>query len=154
MRQVLRSRRLEGRLFDFSPGRKSQYEIWAKLAKEILASKVRKEERRKELIINLLAILSFWMLKVSILLTKEFLNIKVLTIVIFLLNIWCRQCHLRVLLHFTSLIISTIFTSVFQLLFYLNYLPLYICMETEFFAQFASQVERQVTESKSLCELD
>ena len=84
MRQVLRSRRLEGRLLDFSPGRKSQYEIYAKLTK---ASKVRKEERRKELIINLLAILSFWMLKVSIMLTKEFLNIKVLTIVIFLLNI-------------------------------------------------------------------
>ena len=128
MRQVLRSRRLEGRLLDFSPGRKSQYEIYAKLTK---ASKVRKEERRKELIINLLTILSFWMLKVSIMLTKEFLNIKVLTIVIFLLNIWCRQCHLRVLLHFTSLIISTIFTSVFKLLFYLNYLPLYIRIETK-----------------------
>ena len=127
MRQVLRSRRLEGRLLDFSPGRKSQYEIYAKLTK---ASKVRKEERRKELIINLLTILSFWMLKVSIMLTKEFLNIKVLTIVIFLLNIWCRQCHLRVLLHFTSLIISTIFTSVFKLLFYLNYLPLYTRIET------------------------
>ena len=132
MRQVLRSRRLEGRLFDFSPGRKSQYEIWAKLAKEILASKVRKEERRKKLIINLLAILSFWMLKAFIMLTKEFLNIKVL-IIIFLLDIWGRQCHLWVLIHFNSLIISTIFTSVFQLLFYLNYLPLYICMETEFF---------------------
>ena len=131
MRQVLRSRRLEGRLLDFSPGRKSQYEIYAKLTKQALASKVRKEERRKELIINLLTILSFWMLKVSIMLTKEFLNIKVLTIVIFLLNIWCRQCHLRVLLHFTSLIISTIFTSVFKLLFYLNYLPLYIRIETK-----------------------
>ena len=128
MRQVLRSRRLEGKLLDFSPGRKSQYEIYAKLTK---ASKVRKEERRKELFINLLTILSFWMLKVSIMLTKEFLNIKVLTIVIFLLNIWCRQCHLRVLLHFTSLIISTIFTSVFKLLFYLNYLPLYIRIETK-----------------------
>ena len=113
MRQVLRSRQLEGRLLDFSPGRKSQYEIWAKLAKEILASKVRKEERRKELIINLLAILSFWMLKAFIMLTKE--------------------CHLWVLIHFNSLIISTVFTSVFQLLFYLNYLPLYVCMETEFF---------------------
>ena len=76
MRQVLRSRRLEGRLLDFSPGRKSQYEIYAKLTKEALTSKVRKEERRKELIINLLAILSFWMLQVSIMLTKEFLNIK------------------------------------------------------------------------------
>ena len=83
MRQVLRSRRLEGRLFDFSPGRKSQYEIWAKLAKEILASKVRKEERRKKLIINLLAILSFWMLKVFIMLTKEFFNIKVLIIIFY-----------------------------------------------------------------------
>ena len=131
MRQVLRSRWLEGRLLNFPPGRKSQYEIYAKLTKEVLASKVRKEERRKELIINLLAILSFWMLQVSIMLTKEFLNIKVLTIVIFLLNIWCRQCHLRVLLHFTSLIISTIFTSVFKLFFYLNFLPLYIRMETK-----------------------
>ena len=131
MRQVLRSRWLEGRLLDFPPGRKSQYEIDAKLTKEVLASKVRKEERRKELIINLLAILSFWMLQVSIMLTKEFLNIKVLTIVIFLLNIWCRQCHLRVLLHFTSLIISTIFTSVFKLFFYLTYLPLYIRTETK-----------------------
>ena len=74
----MRSRRLEGKLFDFSPGRKSQYEIYAKLAKEILASKVRKEERRKELIINLLAILSFWMLKAFIMLTKELFNIKVL----------------------------------------------------------------------------
>ena len=87
MRQVLRSRRLEGKLFDFSPGRQSQYEIYAKLTKEVLASKVTKEERRKKLIINLLAILSFWMLKVSNMLTKEFLNIKVLTIIIFLLNI-------------------------------------------------------------------
>ena len=87
MRQVLRSRRLEGKLFDFSPGRKSQYEIYAKLTKEVLASKVRKEEGRKELIINLLAILSFWMLKVSIMLTKEFLNMRVLIIIIFLLNI-------------------------------------------------------------------
>ena len=34
-----------------------------------------------------MAILSFWVLKVSNMLTKEFLNIKVLTIVIFLLNI-------------------------------------------------------------------
>ena len=76
MRQVSRSRRLEGRLLDFSPGRKSQYEIYAKLTKEALTSKVREEERRKELIINLLAILSFWMLQVSIMLTKEFLNIK------------------------------------------------------------------------------
>ena len=87
MRQVSRSRRLEGRMFDFSPGRKSQYEIYAKLTKQALASKVREEERRKELIINLMAILSFWVLKVSNMLTKEFLNIKVLTIVIFLLNI-------------------------------------------------------------------
>ena len=37
MRQVLRSRRLEGRLFDFSPGRQSQYEIYAKVTKEVLA---------------------------------------------------------------------------------------------------------------------
>ena len=59
MRQVLRSRRLEGKLFDFSPGRKSQYEIYAKVTKEVLASKVRKEERTKECIIKLLAILSF-----------------------------------------------------------------------------------------------
>ena len=78
----MRSRRLEGRLFDFSPGRKSQYEIQAKLAKEILASKVRKEERRKKLIINLLAILSFWMLKAFIMLRKEFFNIKFLIIII------------------------------------------------------------------------
>ena len=70
MRQVLRSRRLEGKLLDFSPGRKSQYEIFAKVTKEVLASKVRKEERRKECIIKLFAILSFWMLKVSIMLTK------------------------------------------------------------------------------------
>ena len=83
MRQVLRSRRLEGRLLDFSPGRKSQYEIWAKLAKEILASKVRKEERRKKLIINLLAILSFWMLQMSNMLTKEFLNIKSFWLLLF-----------------------------------------------------------------------
>ena len=96
MRQVLRSRRLEGKLFDFSPGWKSQYEIYAKLTKEVLASKVRKEERRKELIIKLLAILSLWMLKVSNLLTKEFLNMGVLISTIFLLDIWCRQYHLRV----------------------------------------------------------
>ena len=83
MRQVLRSRRLEGKLFDFSPGRKSQYEIYAKLTKEVLASKVRKEERRKEFIINLLAILSFWMLQVSNMLTKEFLIIRVLINTIF-----------------------------------------------------------------------
>ena len=83
MRQVLRSRRLEGRLFDFSPGRNSQYEIWAKLAKEVLASKVRKEERRKKSIINLLEILSFWMLKAFIMLTKEFFNIKVLIIIFY-----------------------------------------------------------------------
>ena len=83
MRQVLRSRRLEGKLLDFSPGRKSQYEIYAKLTKQVLASKVRKEERTKELIINLLAILSFWMLKVSNMLTKEFLNIGVLISAIF-----------------------------------------------------------------------
>ena len=87
MRQVLRSRRLEGKLFDFSPGRQSQYEIYAKLTKEVLASKVRKEERRKELIINLLAILSLWMLKVSNMLTKEFLNMGVLISTIFLLDI-------------------------------------------------------------------
>ena len=87
MRQVLRSRRLEGKLFDFSPGRKSQYEIYAKLTKEVLASKVRKEERRKELTINLLAILSFWVLKVSIVFTKEFLNMGVLISTIFLLDI-------------------------------------------------------------------
>ena len=37
MRQVLRSRRLEGKLLDFSPGRKSQYEIYAKVTKEVLA---------------------------------------------------------------------------------------------------------------------
>ena len=36
----------------------------------------------------------------------------------------------------------------------LNYLPFYIGMETEMFLQVASQVERQVNESKSLCELD
>ena len=72
---------------DFSPGRKSQYEIYAKLTKEVLASKVRKEERRKELIINLLAILSLWMLKVSNMLTKEFLNMGVLISTIFLLDI-------------------------------------------------------------------
>ena len=87
MWQVLRSRRLEGRLFDFSPGRQSQYQIYAKRTKEVLGSKVRKEERTKELIIKLLAILSFWMLKVSIMLTKEFLNMRVLIIIIFLLNI-------------------------------------------------------------------
>ena len=86
MRQVLRSRRLEGRLFDFSPGRKSQYEIYAKLTKEVLASKVRKEERRKKFIINLLAILSFWMLQVSNMLTKEFLIIRVLINTIFLIG--------------------------------------------------------------------
>ena len=86
MRQVLRSRRLEGRLFDFSPGRKSQYEIYAKLTKEVLASKVRKEEGRKELIINLMAILSLWMLKVSNMLTKEFLNTRVLISAIFFLE--------------------------------------------------------------------
>ena len=82
MRQVLRSRRLEGKLLDFSPGRKSQYEIYAKLTKEVLASKVRNEERRKKLIINLLAILSFWVLKFSIMSTEEFLNIEVLIIII------------------------------------------------------------------------
>ena len=88
MWQVLRSRRLEGRLFDFSPGRQSQYQIYAKRTREVLGSKVRKEERTKELIIKLLAILSFWMLKVSIMLTKEFLNMRVLIIIIiFLLNI-------------------------------------------------------------------
>ena len=86
MRQVLRSRRLEGKLFDFSPGRKSQYEIYAKLTKEVLASKVRKEERRKKFIINLLAILSFWMLQVSNMLTKEFLIIRVLINTIFLIG--------------------------------------------------------------------
>ena len=86
MRQALRSRRLAGRLLDFSPGRKSQYEFYAKSAKEALASKVRKEERRKELIINLLAILSFWMLKVSNMLTKEFLNIGVLISAIFFIE--------------------------------------------------------------------
>ena len=82
----MRSRRLEGRLFDFSPGRKSQYEIYAKLTKEVLASKVRKEERRKKFIINLLAILSFWMLQVSNMLTKEFLIIRVLINTIFLIG--------------------------------------------------------------------
>ena len=86
MRQVSRSRRLEGRLLDFSPGRKSQYEIYAKLTKQALASKVRKEERRKELIINLMAILSLWMLKVSNMLTKEFLNTRVLISAIFFLE--------------------------------------------------------------------
>ena len=86
MRQVLRSRRLEGKLFDFSPGRQSQYEIYAKLTKEVLASKVRKEEGRKELIINLLAILSLWMLKVSNMLTTEFLNIRVLISAIFFIE--------------------------------------------------------------------
>ena len=86
MRQTLRSRRLAGRLLDFSPGRKSQYEFYAKSAKEALASKVRKEERRKELIINLLAILSFWMLKVSNMLTKKFLNIGVLISAIFFIE--------------------------------------------------------------------
>ena len=44
----MRSRRLAGKLLDFSPGRKSQYEIYAKVTKEVLASKVRKEERTKE----------------------------------------------------------------------------------------------------------
>ena len=47
MWQVLRSRRLEGRLFDFSPGRQSQYQIYAKRTKEVLGSKVRKEETDK-----------------------------------------------------------------------------------------------------------
>ena len=153
MRQVLRSRRLEGRLFDFSPGRKSQYEIWAKLAKEILASKVRKEERRKKLIINLLAILSFWMLKAFIMLTKEFFNIKVL-IIIFLLDNWGRQCHLWVLIHFilsSSLPYSLLFFNCFFILIICHFISAW---ERNFFAQFASQVERQVTESKSLCELD
>ena len=65
----------------------SQHEIYAKLTKEVLASKVRKEERRKELTINLLAILSFWMLKVSIVFTKEFLNMGVLISTNFLLDI-------------------------------------------------------------------
>ena len=86
MRQVLRSRRLEGKLCDFSPGRKSQYEIYAKLTKEVLASKVREEEWRKEFIINLLAILSFWMLQVSNMLTKEFLIIRVFINTIFLIG--------------------------------------------------------------------
>ena len=83
MSQVLRSRRLEGRLFDFSPSRKSQYEIYAKLTEEVLASKVRDEERRKKFPINLLAILSFWTLKLSFMSTEEFLNIGVLIIIIF-----------------------------------------------------------------------
>ena len=49
MRQVLRSRRLAGKLLDFSPGRKSQYEIYAKVTKRGFSqSKVRKEERTKE----------------------------------------------------------------------------------------------------------
>ena len=87
MRQALRSRRLAGRLLDFSPGRKSQYEFYAKSAKEALASKVRKEERRKELIINLLAILSFWTLKLPIMSTEEFLNIGVLIIIIIIIII-------------------------------------------------------------------
>ena len=150
MRQVLRSRQLEGRLLDFSPGRKSQYEIWAKLAKEILASKVRKEERRKKLIINLLAILSFWMLKAFIMLTKEFFNIKVL-IIIFLLDIWGRQCHLWVLIHFNSLPYSLLFFNCFFILIICHFISAW---KRNFFAKFASQVKRQVTESKSLCELD
>ena len=83
MRQVLRSRRLEGKLLDFSPGRQSQYEIYTKLTEEVLASKVRNEERRKKFPINLLAILSFWTLKLSIMSTEEFLNIGVLIIIIF-----------------------------------------------------------------------
>ena len=87
MRQVLRSRRLEGKLLDFSPGRKSQYEIYTKLTEEVLASKVRNKERRKKFPINLLAIFSFWTLKSSIVSTEEFLNIGVLIITIFLLNI-------------------------------------------------------------------
>ena len=87
MRQVLRSRRLEGKLLDFSTGRKSQYEIYTKLTEEVLASKVRNKERRKKFPINLLAIISFWTLKLSIVSTEEFLNIGVLIIIIFLLNI-------------------------------------------------------------------
>ena len=83
----MRSRRLEGKLLDFSPGRKSQYEIYAKVTKEVLASKVRKEERTKECIIKLLAILSLWMLKVSTKLTKELLSPKVLIIIIIIIII-------------------------------------------------------------------
>ena len=90
MRQVLRSRRLEGRLLDFSPGRKSQYEIYAKVTKEVLASKVRKEERTKECIIKLLAILSLWMLKVSTKLTKELLSPKVLIIIIIIIIVFIQ----------------------------------------------------------------
>ena len=47
MRQVLRSRRLEGKLLDFSPGRKSQYEIYAKVTKEVISQQSKKGRKNK-----------------------------------------------------------------------------------------------------------
>ena len=146
MRQVLRSRRLEGKLFDFSPGRQSQYEIYAKLTKEVLASKVRKEERTKELIIKLLAILSYWMLKVSTTLTKELLSPKVLIIIIIIIII--------VFIQYISDADNAICEPKFTLLL-LSFLPhSLLFLNFSFIFLIICRFMPQVTKSKSLCELD
>ena len=155
MRQVLRSRRLEGKLFDFSPGRQSQYEIYAKLTKEVLASKVRKEERRKELIINLLAILSFWMLQVSNMLTKEFLIIRVLINTIFY---WISDADNTICASKLTLLLSS-FIRYSPLFLICSFIFLIFChfisaWKRKFCVQVASQVERLVSERKSLYALD
>ena len=120
----------------------SQHEIYAKLTKKVLASKVRKEERIKELIINLLAILSFWMLKVSNMLTKEFLNIGVLII-----------CASKFTLLLSSFIRYSLLFLIFSFIF-LIFCHFISAWKRKFCVQVASQVERLVTERNSLCELD
>ena len=44
----MRGRRLEGKLLDFSPGRKSQYEIYTKLTEEVFSQQSKKRRKEKE----------------------------------------------------------------------------------------------------------